>query len=180
METHPISQMNDYAMTKWVNEMQIQNSMRQHDTESVIVRIFNTYGPGEYYSPYRSVNCRFMHCALRGLPYVVFRGYGRTSTFLEDAVAALATIPSNFKSGEVYNIGGSTYHTIEELSDTILEVTGADPKLVEHRGAETLTTRSKRVDISKAARDLGLRDTVSLREGIERTVQWMRETYGLR
>ena len=66
MEKHEIKQMNDYALSKWVNECQIRNSATQFGTESVIVRLFNTYGPGEYYSPYRSVNCRFMYCALNG------------------------------------------------------------------------------------------------------------------
>ncbi len=74
-----VSQLNDYAMTKWVNEMQIRNSALQHDTETVVVRLFNTYGPGEYYSPYRSVNCRFLFCALHGRPWTVFRGHSRTS-----------------------------------------------------------------------------------------------------
>src|SRR5213592_1377261 len=72
MDEHEIKQLNDYAMTKWVNEMQVRNSAVQHGTETVVVRIFNTYGPGEHYSPYRSVNCRFMYCALKGIPWVVF------------------------------------------------------------------------------------------------------------
>jgi len=46
MDEYPVKQMNDYAMTKWVNEMQIRNSMIQYQTESVVVRLFNTYGPG--------------------------------------------------------------------------------------------------------------------------------------
>ncbi|KXK09345.1 MAG: dTDP-glucose 4,6-dehydratase [Microgenomates bacterium OLB22] len=50
MDDYEIKQMNDYAMTKWVNEMQIRNSAVQYGTESVVVRLFNTYGPGEYYS----------------------------------------------------------------------------------------------------------------------------------
>jgi UDP-GlcNAc:undecaprenyl-phosphate GlcNAc-1-phosphate transferase len=37
---------------------------------SFVVRLFNTYGPGEFYSPYRSVNCRFLYCGLNGLPSV--------------------------------------------------------------------------------------------------------------
>ena len=65
MDDYEIKQLNDYAMSKWVNEMQIKNSAIQYGTESVVVRIFNTYGPGEYYSPYRSVNCRFLYCALK-------------------------------------------------------------------------------------------------------------------
>src|SRR5881628_1403053 len=129
MEEREIKQMNDYAMTKWVNEMQVRNSAAQYGTESVVVRIFNTYGPGEYYSPYRSVNCRFMYCALKGIPWVVYRGYGRTSTYLADSLRTLANIVDNFRPGGVYNIGGDQYHTIEELSDLTLKVTGADPKL---------------------------------------------------
>ena len=71
MDDYEIKQLNDYAMSKWVNEMQIKNSGIQYGTESVVVRIFNTYGPGEYYSPYRSVNCRFLYCALNGLEWTV-------------------------------------------------------------------------------------------------------------
>ena len=179
MDQYEIKQMNDYAMTKWVNEMQVRNSAARFGTESVVIRIFNTYGPGEYYSPYRSVNCRFMYCALRGLPWVVFRGYGRTSTYLADSVRTIANIQDNFKPGEVYNVGGDLYHTIEELSDLTLKVTGADPSLVEYRDAEPLTTRHKHVDISRAVRDLGHKTTVSLEEGMRRTVAWMREVYHL-
>ena len=141
MEEHEIKQMNDYAMTKWVNEMQIRNSAAQFGTESVVVRLFNTYGPGEYYSPYRSVNCRFLYCALHNLPWVVYRGHERTSTFLADTVRTLANITENFKPGETYNIGGNAVHTIEELSEAILKVTGANPGLVEYRESEILTTK---------------------------------------
>lgn len=179
MDKYEVRQMNDYAMTKWVNEMQIGNSGSQFGTESVVVRIFNTYGPGEYYSPYRSVNCRFVYCALRGLPWVVFRGYSRTSTYLADTVRTLANICEKFVAGETYNIGGNQVHTIEELSQLILEETGADPSLVEYRAEEVLTTRDKKVDVSKALAHLGHSDTVSLREGVRRTVEWMRKTYSL-
>ncbi|HET6230004.1 MAG TPA: NAD(P)-dependent oxidoreductase [Longimicrobiaceae bacterium] len=177
MEKHEVKQMNDYALSKWVNECQIRNSIIQYGTESVVVRLFNTYGPGEFYSPYRSVNCRFMYCALMGLPYVVFRGYHRTSTFVSDTVVSLANIADNFKTGETYNISSNEYHSIEELSDMILRATGADPSLVVYKDAEPLTTRSKRVDNSKAVRDLGYRAQVGLEDGVYRTVEWMRGVY---
>lgn len=179
MDAHEIKQMNDYAMSKWVNEMQIRNSRIQHETESVIVRLFNTYGPGEYYSPYRSVNCRFLYCALHGLPWVVFRGHTRTSTYLADTVSTLANISDNFIPGEVYNIGGNQEHSIEELSDAILKATGASESLVEYRDAEILTTTSKRVDVSKSIRDLGHKNSYTLAEGLKLTTEWMREAYGL-
>jgi dTDP-glucose 4,6-dehydratase len=179
MDEHEIKQLNDYAMTKWVNEMQVRNSAVQFGTETVIVRLFNTYGPGEYYSPYRSVNCRFLYCALKGHPWTVFRGHSRTSTYLADTVRTLANILDNFKPGETYNIGGEAHHSIEELSDIVLKVTGADPKLVQCRESEILTTKIKRVDVSKSVRDLGHKNTYGLEEGIRLTADWMRKAYGL-
>jgi dTDP-glucose 4,6-dehydratase len=179
MDESEIKQLNDYAMTKWVNEMQVRNSALQYGTETVVVRLFNTYGPGEYYSPYRSVNCRFLYCALHGLPWTVFRGHYRTSTFLADTVRTLSMIVNNFKPGETYNIGGVNHHSIEELSDTVLRVTGASPELVQYRDSEILTTKIKRVDISKSVRDLDHQNSYSLEEGLQLTAQWMRQVYGL-
>jgi len=180
MDEYEIKQLNDYAMSKWVNEMQIRNSAVQYGTESVVVRLFNTYGPGEYYSPYRSVNCRFLYCALHGLPWTVFRGHYRTSTYLADTVNTLSNIVDNFKAGETYNIGGVNHHSIEELSDTVLKVTGADPSLVKHSESEILTTKIKRVDISKALRDLNHKNSYGLEEGMRITADWMRHAYNLR
>lgn len=179
MDEHEIKQMNDYAMTKWVNEMQVRNSGTMYGTETVVVRLFNTYGPGEYYSPYRSVNCRFLYCALKGLPWTVFRGHSRTSTYLVDTVRTLANISENFKPGETYNIGGSQMHSIEELSDVILKITGASPDLVRYKESEILTTKIKKVDTSKSVRDLDHRNSYSLEDGMRLTADWMRRVYGL-
>ena len=113
MDRVEVKQMNDYAMSKWVNEMQVQNSAAQFGTRSVRVRLFNTYGPGEYYSPYRSVICMFCYRILHGLPITVYSGYRRTSTYIADMARTLGNICGNFKEGEVYNIGGLDFHTIE-------------------------------------------------------------------
>jgi dTDP-glucose 4,6-dehydratase len=180
MEEQEIKQMNDYAMTKWVNEMQVRNSALLNGTQTVVVRLFNTYGPGEYYSPYRSVNCRFLYCGLHGLPWTVFRGHMRTSTYLADTVRTLANIADRFKPGETYNIGGSHLHSIEELSDIVIKVTGADPGLVQYRESEVLTTKVKKVDTGKSLRDLDHRNSYSLEEGMRLTADWMRSVYAVK
>jgi len=180
MDEYEIKQLNDYAMSKWVNEMQIRNSALQYGTESVVVRLFNTYGPGEYYSPYRSVNCRFLYCALNGLPWTVFRGHSRTSTYLADTVRTLANISGNFKAGETYNIGGNSLHTIEELSEVIVEITGANPALAHYQESEILTTKLKKVDTSKSVRDLDHKNSYSLEDGMRLTADWMKTVYGLK
>lgn len=179
MENVEVKQLNDYAMSKWVNEMQIRNSKIQHGTESVVVRLFNTYGPGEWYHPYRSVNAKFCYHALHGLPIVVYRGHYRTSTYLEDTCKTLANIIDNFKAGETYNIGGLEYHDIETLAKTIWDYTGVDKSLIEYRDSEILTTKSKKLDVAKAVQDLSHSTSISLEEGIKKTIDWMKKVYNI-
>jgi dTDP-glucose 4,6-dehydratase len=179
MERVEIKQLNDYALSKWVNEQQIRNSATQHGTESVVVRLFNTYGPGEWYHPYRSVNAKFCYHALMGRPITVYRGHYRTSTYLSDTCATLANIVDNFKPGEIYNIGGSQYHDIETLAKIVWDYTKADPSLITFADSEILTTRTKKVDVSKSTRDLKHTNAVSLEEGVKKTIDWMRSYYHL-
>src|SRR5690606_15742427 len=173
----PIRQLNDYAITKWVNEMQIMNSADRFGTETVRVRLFNTYGPGEYYSEYRSVICRFIYLALHDLPYTVYLDHHRSSTYIDDTVRTLANIRENFKPGEVYNSAGEEYHDIKTLSDMILSYPGKDDSLVEYVEFEKHNTRNKLANVEKAKRDLGHECTVSLAEGIPRTIEWQKEVY---
>lgn len=177
MDKYEIRQLNDYAMTKWVGEMQLMNSASMFETESVRVRLFNTYGPGEYYSPYRSAICRFIYCALHDLPYTVYRGHHRTSTYVIDTVRTLANIAEHFKSGEVYNIGGEEYYDIREASDMILSYLDKDDRIVRYEEGEPFTTKDKKIDLTKTKRDLDHRPEVSLGEGIPKTVEWMKEVY---
>ena len=182
MDTVEVKQMNDYAISKWVNEMQVLNSASQFGTESVRVRLFNTYGPGEHYSPYRSVICLFCYRLLHDIPITVYRGYKRTSTFITDMASTLSNIVANFKPGEVYNIGGEDFHSIEDAAELILKASGKEAlrdKLVVFGDEEILTTRQKLVDCAKARRDLDHKCTVKLEEGIRQTVQWMRSQYNL-
>ncbi len=177
LDRHPVRQLNDYAISKWVNEMQIMNSADRFGTETVRVRLFNTYGPGEYYSEYRSVICKFVYHALHDLPYTVYLDHHRSSTFIDDTVRTLANISERFKPGEVYNIAGDEYHDIKTLSDMILNYLGKDDRLVEYVEFEKHNTRDKRADITKAKRDLDHRCTVPLEEGIPRTIEWQKEVY---
>jgi dTDP-glucose 4,6-dehydratase len=177
MDKHEIKQLNDYAMTKWVAEMQILNSAEAFHTETVRVRLFNLYGPGEPYSTYRSALIRFIYSALFGLPYTVYANHTRSWLYVDDAINALANIATNFKPGEVYNIASAEDVGMKHLSDTIVRLCKGDDKLVTVKDQEGMTTHHKKVDNAKAKRDLGLQLKVPLEEGLRRTVEWMRETY---
>lgn len=176
-DTEPIRLLNDYAMSKAVNEQQIRNSAARHNTGTVIVRLFNTYGPGEYYTPFRSVNCRMLYRALHGQPFTVYRGHSRTSTWIDDAVRTIANITDNFHPGETYNIGGDELSTIKQMAVIACEAIGCAGKFFQHKDAEPMTTKTKVPDCSKAKRDLGHENTVNLANGLQQTAGWMREVY---
>lgn len=180
LDNHAIRQMNDYAITKWVNELQALNSADRFNTETVRVRLFNTYGPGERYSPFRSVICQFVYRALHEMPYTVYLDHHRTSTYIDDSVAALANIPEHFVPGEVYNIAGDEYHDIKTVSDIVLRELRMDDALVDYVDVEAHNTLNKKTDNRKAKEHLGLTSTVPLEEGIRRTIRWQREVYGVR
>jgi len=178
MDTTEIKQLNDYAITKWVNEMQILNSAKQKGTESVRVRLFNVYGPGEYYSTYRSALCRFVYRALHDKSFDVYKGHSRGWLYIDDVCRTLANIPDNFKSGEVYNLANENSHTMEQLTDLVIKHTGANPLLPDYYEAEPFTTMHKKVSTEKAQRDLNHSPKVDLEEGIKRTIEWQKEIYG--
>lgn len=176
-EQYPLTQLNDYAISKRVNELQIRNAAIEHGTESVIVRLFNAYGPGEHYSPYRSALGRFIYCALHGLPFTVYRGHRRSWLFVRDLVRTLANIPEHWKAGEVYNLGNPDAVSMEDLGQLVCEMTAADQGLMRLEGHEPRTTREKRVDVSKAVQELGHDIRYPLETGIVLTIDWMRHTY---
>ena len=177
MEKYPIRQYNDYAMSKHVNEMQILNSAEQYNTETVRIRIFNLYGK-EPFSEYRSVICKFIYKALHDQSYTVFLDYLRTSCYIDDAVIPLANIVDNFKAGEVYNVGGEELHDIKTASDIILKILNKDDKNILYETFDRLTTKQKRIDCTKAKRDLSLAPKIKLEEGIKLTIDWMKKYYG--
>jgi dTDP-glucose 4,6-dehydratase len=180
MDQVPLKQMNDYAMTKWVGEMQVLNSAAMFGTETVRVRPVNAYGPHEHFSPYRGVIPAFIYKALHDIPYVVYQGHKRIFDYVEDTCRTFANIVDNFKPGEVYNVGGREEweHDIKYVSDLILKNLGKDDSGVVYEPAEPFTTRVKHMDFSKARRDLRHDPVVSLEEGIPKTIEWMKKIYG--
>lgn len=180
---HPLQHHNEYALSKWVNEVQISNFSRRDETdmpEPIICRFFNAYGPGEEYHSYRSVVALFTYRALTGQPFDVYQGYSRTFMFIEDFIPTLARVCEQGNPGQVYNIGGTDYRSVEELADIVIEATGADPKLVGLIENDVHNVVSKRPDITRAAEDLQHDPKITLEVGVPATVGWMRNHYGLR
>jgi len=185
MEDNPIRdvyQMNDYAITKWAGELMCVNSAKMFQTETVRVRPVNCYGPHEVYTPYRGFIPKFIYHALFKKPYTVFTGHTRIIDYVTDTCQTFANIVENFLPGEVYNVGGRREweHEIKEYSDLVLEACGRDDSLVTYKEAEPQTTKVKKMDFSKAVRDLHHNPKVAPEEGITKTVEWMKWYYRIK
>ncbi|MHA1974830.1 MAG: NAD-dependent epimerase/dehydratase family protein [Candidatus Hodarchaeales archaeon] len=172
-------QMNDYAISKWAGELMCMNSAKIFGTKIVRTRPVNCYGPYEHYTPYRGFIPKFIYHALYKKPYTVYESHKRIIDFVEDSCRTWANIVDNFIPGEVYNVGGRPEweHTIREYSDMILEAVGIDDSIVTYVESEPYTTKVKHMDFDKAVRDLDHDPKVSPREGIRRTVDWMKWYY---
>ena len=182
MMDNPISdtyQMNDYAISKWAGELMCMNSNKMFGTETVRVRPVNCYGPHEHYTPYRGFIPKFIYHALYDIPYTVYKEHKRIVDYVEDSCRTWANTIDNFIPGEVYNVGGRQEweKTIKEYSDLILEAVGRNDSLVKYEESELFTTKIKKMDFSKAVRDLGHDPKISPEEGIKRTVEWMKKYY---
>jgi len=174
-----IIQHNDYAVTKWVNEVQCMNFERRYGSPIVRLRFFNAYGPGEYYHRYRSVICLFCYRALHNIKYQVYENYYRVFMYIDDFIPTLANVMQKFTPGGVYNIGGREYRSVKEASDIILSYTGKDQSLVEYLSEDKHNVQSKQPDISQAERLFGHNPKITLEDGIERTIKWMKRVYDI-
>lgn len=170
---------NEYALTKWTNEQQVQIAQDNHGLKATILRFFNVYGPGEYYSDYRSVVCLFIYRALKGLPITVYSETRRSFLYIDDWVKAVANVLD--VPDDTFNIASTRSVTMKDLAYMVFSEAGKAPDPVTSKitwlDIEPHNVRDKVANVDKAAKMLKLTDAVSLEEGIRRTVSWMRKTY---
>lgn len=167
---------NEYAISKYTNELQVRNHIRRFGTRVAVLRFFNAYGPGETYHPYRSVVALFVHAALSGKKWQVFEGYHRTFMWVGDFIPTLANASTaeEIWDGRAINIGGDDYRSVEELSEIVIASTGCDPALAELVGSDRHNVVDKKPNIERAQCLLGHKPGTKLEVGVPKTVKWMR------
>jgi UDP-glucose 4-epimerase len=117
---------------------------------------------------------RFIRAAIDGRPITLYGDGGQTRdfTFVQDAVAATMAAGDRGVQGRVYNVGGGSRVSINE----VLEIIGrsAGRRLdVRREPAQKGDMRDTFADTSLARADLGFAPQVSLEEGIEAEYRWL-------
>lgn len=164
-----------YGMTKLAGEHLCTLYGQGFGIPTVSLRYFTVYGPRQ--RPDMGIN-RFIRALLRGEEIAVY-GDGEQSrdfTYVADIVDANVRAAERIDrtAGGIFNVGGGSRITVNDLLALLGELTGRTPHLrysaaqqgdVDHTGA----------DCSRAADVLGFRPSHALRDGLARQIAWQRE-----
>jgi UDP-glucose 4-epimerase len=168
-----------YGIAKYAAELLVRNVCDTHGIEYVIAVPHNIIGPKQKYDDaYRNVASIMINRMLQGKQPIIY-GDGeqtRSFSFVQDCVDPLVkmgTLPG--LNGEIINIGPDTETvSINELARILGELLNfkLDPIYVPDRPKEVKNTSCS---ADKARRLLGYETKVSLREGLQRMIDWIRQ-----
>lgn len=146
---------------------------QQYDLDIRTARIFNTYGPRMRPDDGRVIP-NFLSQALRGEDLTVYGDGEQTRSFcyiddLVRGVRAFADADPEAAAGEVINLGSTEEIEIRELADIVVDVLDTDNDIV-YRDLPEDDPQLRRPDISRAESLLNWKPTITLKEGIEKTI----------
>jgi dTDP-glucose 4,6-dehydratase len=166
---NPIGPRGVYDEAKRYAEALTMAYHRQQGVDTCIVRIFNTFGARMRPHDGRAIPT-FLRQALTDRPITVFGDGSQTRSFcyVDDLIRGVIALA---ESGEHHpvNIGNPDEFTLLELAETVIDVTGSRSEIV-YEALPTDDPKQRRPDISRARELLGWEPEVSLREGLQRTI----------
>jgi nucleoside-diphosphate-sugar epimerase len=170
---NPVGPRSCYDEAKRFTEAATMAYRRSRGTDTVIIRIFNTYGPRMRPDDGRVVST-FVTQALAGEPITIFGVGSQTRSFcyVDDLVRGIVAAVESGVEGPV-NLGNPAEFTVREVAEMVLELTGADVP-IEMRPLPQDDPTRRRPDITTAQSELGWAPTVALRDGLGRTIEYFR------
>ncbi|HEX8597498.1 MAG TPA: UDP-glucuronic acid decarboxylase family protein [Chloroflexia bacterium] len=148
-----------------------------YEVDARIVRIFNTYGPRMNPHDGRSVP-NFITQSIRGEALTLYGDGSQTRSYcyVSDMVAGLIAVmfaPPETR-GMVFNVGNPDEREIRNLAEVIREACESASEIVYRPALQDDPVR-RCPDITRISTTLGWRPTVSLQEGLSKTIPWFRE-----
>lgn len=174
-ESQPAMPDSPYAASKLAAEKYCAFFSRESSLETVSLRYFNVYGPGQNPgSRYSGVITAFVTSLLDDRPCPVY-GDGlqsRDFIYVDDAVAAtLAACRRPGASGRIINVGSGRSYTILQLAERLARLLGKVPS-VQFLDARPHDIARMQADIGLMQEILGTEPDTDLDEGLSQTVAW--------
>jgi dTDP-glucose 4,6-dehydratase len=162
-----------YDEAKRFAEAMTMGYHREHDVETRIVRIFNTYGPRMRLNDGRVVPA-FISQALKGKPVTVFGKGDQTRSFcyVSDLIEGIYRLMMSDYPLPV-NIGNPTEMTMLQFAEEIVRVTKSKSKIV-FKPLPQDDPKQRRPDITRAKSILKWEPKISLKEGLTNTIEYYR------
>ncbi len=160
-----------YGVTKLAAEQLCYLYHVNHGLPAVAMRYFTVYGPRQ--RPDMGFH-RFLRAAAAGRPLTLY-GDGtqtRDFTFVADAVAATVTAGLLGVPGHVYNIGGGSRVSVNEVLEIVGRVTER-PIVLQREPSQKGDMRDTYADTSRARREIGFAPTITLEEGLREEYRWL-------
>jgi UDP-glucuronate decarboxylase len=174
---NPIGERACYDEGKRAAETLFVNYHKQNNVRIKIVRIFNTFGPRMHPNDGRVVS-NFIVQALQNKDITMYGDGTQTRSFcyVDDMIEGLIKMMNTGDeiTGPI-NIGNPGEFTILELAEKIIRLTGSKSKVV-FMPLPSDDPMQRQPDISKAREILGWEPKFPLEEGLEKTIQYFRET----
>jgi dTDP-glucose 4,6-dehydratase len=167
---NPIGPRGVYDEAKRYAEALTMAYHRQQGVDTCIVRIFNTYGPRMRPHDGRAIPT-FLRQALQDKPITVF-GEGeqtRSFCFVDDLIRGLILLADSEFHMPV-NIGNPDEKTILELAEAVIAATESRSEII-HEALPVDDPQTRQPDTTRAREILGWEPTVSLAEGLRRTIE---------
>ena len=171
---NPIGERSVYDEAKRFAEALTMAYHRHHGLDVRIARIFNTYGPRMQADDGRVVT-NFVNQALGGDPITIYGDGSQTRSFcyVDDEVGGLLAVLNGPLTGPV-NVGNPDEFTMFEFAELVIDLTGSS-STVEFHELPSDDPKCRQPDIHLASEMLGWQPTISIREGLERTIEWFRD-----
>ncbi len=150
--------------------------VRERNVDARIVRIFNTYGSFMAKADMR-MSINFINQALRGEPITIFGDGSQTRSlcYISDTVEGIWRLMNTPRTmGEIMNIGSSDEHTVLEFAEKVKSLVGSSSTIQRSESLPENDPRKRRADITKAKKMLDWEPTVTLSDGLMRTIEWVR------
>lgn len=170
-ETAPLEPTSPYGLEKLALDTYARLYHELYGLETVALRYFNVYGPGQSGGDYAGVIDAFLDRARADEPIRVHGDGEQTRDFVhvDDVVAANRLAAETDEVGVAYNVGTGESVTINRLAEQVRDAVGSDSAIVHTDGREG-DIRHSRADVTRARERLGYRPTVDLRSGLETLV----------
>jgi len=163
-----------YAVSKISAEYYVKTIGKLWGIETVTLRIFNAYGPGQHLpADHPPVIPNFLKQAVKGGSLIVHNSGSQTRDFvyLDDVVNAINRAGTTSDvDGATINIGSGKEYSVLDLVNNVVELTGADTETIYNHKATGGVGRM-RADITRASQLLGYKPKFSLAEGLARTLE---------